>query len=114
MSKVLLALTSVALLGLSGCADLHVNKPGGAKASAAATPAISTEAQNALKQAQEDVKQAKGKYALWTTAADALKKAEEAAKKGDSATVIKEAGEASYFVRKGLAQLNYPQIKVGE
>ena len=115
MSKVLLALTSVALLGLSGCADLYVNKPGGAKTAASAgTAAISTEAANALKQARDDVKMAKSKNALWTTAADSLKDAEEAAKKGDSATVIKEAGEASYFVRKGLAQLNYPQIKVGD
>lgn len=111
MSKVLLALTSVALLGLSGCSDLYVNKSGSAPASASA---ISAEAAAALKQAQADVKLAKSKNALWTTAAGALKKAEEAATKGDSATVIEESGTASYHVRKGLAQLNYPQIKVGD
>lgn len=114
MSKVLLALTSVALLGLSGCADLYINKPGSAPAKAASASAISAEAAAALKQAQADVKLAKSKNALWTTAADALKKAEEAATKGDSATVIKESGTASYHVRKGLAQLSYPQIKVGD
>ena len=115
MSKVLLALTSVALLGLSGCSDLHINKSGSAPAKAASgSAAISAEAAAALKQAQADVKMAKSKNALWTTAADSLKDAEAAAKKGDSATVIKEAGEASYHVRKGLAQLNYPQIKVGD
>ncbi|MBT9569210.1 MAG: hypothetical protein IV085_13040 [Thiobacillus sp.] len=115
MSKVLLALTSVALLGLSGCADLYINKPGSAPAKAASgSAAITPEAAAALKQAQADVKMAKSKNALWTTAADALKKAEEAAAKGDSATVIKESGTASYHVRKGLAQLNYPQIKVGD
>ncbi|MDP2029494.1 MAG: hypothetical protein Q8K12_07665 [Thiobacillus sp.] len=114
MSKVLLALTSVALLGLSGCADLYVNKPGSAPAATAATPSISAEAQAALKQAQADVKMAKSKNALWTTAADLLKDAEEAAKKGDSAKVIKESAEASNHVRKGMAQLNYPVIKVGD
>ena len=66
MSKVLLALTSVALLGLSGCADLYINKPGSAPATTAATPAISAEAQAALKQAQADAKMAKSKNALWT------------------------------------------------
>lgn len=114
MSKVLLALTSVALLGLSGCADLYINKPGSAPTAKAASPSISAEAQAALKQAQADVKMAKSKNALWTTAADSLKDAEEAAKKGDSATVIKESAEASDHVRKGMAQLNYAVIKVGD
>ena len=117
MSKVLIALTSVALLGLSGCADLYINKSGSAapaKTAEAGKAGISAEAEAALKKAQADVKEAKAKNALWTTAADSLKDAEAAAKKGDSATVIKESSEASYHVRKGLAQLNYPQIKVGD
>ena len=113
MSKVLLALTAAALLGLSGCADLHINKSGGASAKSAETT-ISAEAQAALKQAQADVKMAKSKNALWTTAADALKNAEAAAQKGNSATVIKASAEASDHVRKGMAQLNYPMIKVGD
>lgn len=116
MSKVLLALTSVALLGLSGCADLYINKPGGAptKSAEAAKPALSAEAQAALTAAQADVKAAKAKNALWTTAESALKAAEEAAAKGDSATVLKEAKLASNQAQKGLAQLNYPMLKVGD
>jgi hypothetical protein len=115
MSKVLLALTSVALLGLSGCADLYVNQPGGKPAAASASSAaISAEAKAALAAAQADVKNAKEKNALWTTADDALKAAEEAAKKGDSATVLAKSKLASDHVKKGLAQLNYPVLKVGD
>ena len=112
MSKVLLALTSVALLGLSGCADLYVNKAGDKPAVAKA--AISAEAQAALTAAQADVKNAKAKNALWTTADAALKAAEKAAAEGDSATVIKQSKLASDHVKKGLAQLNYPMIKIGD
>jgi murein lipoprotein len=110
MSRLLLALTSAALLGLSGCAGTET-KPAD---KAAAAPALSAEAQAALSAAQADVKTAKSKNALWTTAADALKAAEEAAKKGDSATVIKQSKLASDHVQKGLAQLNYPLLKVGD
>jgi hypothetical protein len=112
MSKVLLALTSVALLGLSGCADLYVNQPGGT--TAASSAAISAEAKTALAAAQADVKTAKAKNALWTTADSALKAAEDDAKKGDSATVIKQSKLASDHVKKGLAQLDYPMLKVGD
>ena len=110
MSKLLLALTSAALLGLSGCAGTET-KPAD---KAAAAPALSAEAQAALSAAQADVKTAKSKNALWTTADAALKAAEEAAKKGDSATVIKQSKLASDHVKKGLAQLNYPLLKVGD
>jgi murein lipoprotein len=110
MSKLLLALTSAALLGLSGCAGTET-KPAD---KAAAAPALSAEAQAALTAAQADVKTAKSKNALWTTADAALKAAEEAAKKGDSAAVIKQSKLASDHVKKGLAQLNYPLLKVGD
>lgn len=116
MSKVLLALTSVALLGLSGCADLYVNKPAG-KPAAATEPAkttISAEAQAALTSAQAAAKDAKAKNALWTTAESALMAAEAAAAKGDSATVLKQAKLASDQVQKGLTQLTYPTLKVGD
>ena len=109
MSKVLLALTTAALLGLSGCATQQASQP-----AAAAKPAISAEAQAALAAAQADVKAAKAKNALWTTAESALKAAEEAAEKGDSATVLKQAKLASDHVKKGMAQLNYPMLKVGD
>jgi hypothetical protein len=111
MSKVLLALTSAALLGLSGCADMQTTQTDKA---AAAKPAISAEAQAALTAAQADVKNAKAKNALWTTADDALKAAEAAAAKGDSDTVLKQSKLASDHVQKGLAQLNYPLLKVGD
>lgn len=110
MSKALLVLTSVVLLGLSGCADMQTQ-------SSAAQPAkagISAEAQAALSAAQADVKAAKAKNALWTTAEAALKAAEEAAGKGDSATVLKDAKQASALAKDGLAQLNYPMLKVGD
>ena len=118
MSKVLLALTSVALLGLSGCAGLHINQPGGkAPAAATAAPAkvaISAEAQTALTAAKAAAKDAQAKNALWTTADSAIKAAEAAAEKGDSATVLKETNLANDQIKKGLAQLNYPMVKVGD
>ena len=111
MSKVLLALTSAALLGLAGCAGTET-KP--ADMAATAKPGISAEAQAALSAAQAAVKDAKAKNALWTTAENALKAAEAAATKGDSNTVIKQSKLASDHVQKGLAQLNYPMLKVGD
>lgn len=117
MSKVLLALTSAALLGLSACADTNANKASSApeaKPTEAAKPAINAEAQQALDAAQAAVKDARGKNALWTTADNALKAAEAAAAKGDSAAVLKQAKLASDHVQKGLAQLNYPMLKVGD
>ncbi len=112
MSKLLFALTSAALLTLSGCAEMQPSKP--AATPVAAKPTISPEAQAALSAAQADVKNAKAKNALWTTAVDALDDAEAAAKKGDSAAVLANAKLASDHVQKGLAQLNYPMIKVGD
>ena len=113
MSKVLLALTAVAMLGLSGCATQQAASQPAAKAEPA-KPALSAEAQAALAAAQADVKSAKAKNALWTTAETALKAAEAAAGKGDSATVLKQSKLASDHVKKGLAQLDYPVLKVGE
>lgn len=116
MSKVLLALTSAALLGLTGCADLYVNNPN-AKPAAAAEPAkatITAEAQAALTAAQSNAKAAKDKNALWTTAENAIKAAEAAAEKGDSETVMKQTKLANDQISKGLAQLDYPMLKVGD
>ena len=112
MSKALLVLTSVALLGLSGCADMNAKQS--SSESTPAKAAISAEAQAALSTAQADVKAAKAKNALWTTSEAALKAAEEAAGKGDSATVLKDAKQASTLAKDGLAQLNYPMLKVGD
>ena len=109
MSKLLLALTSAALLGLSGCASTTATQP-----SSATKATISAEAQTELTAARAEVKDAKAKNALWTTAEAALKAAEAAAEKGDSATVLKQAKLARDHVKKGLAQLNYPLLKVGD
>lgn len=113
MSKILLALTSAALLGVAGCAS---TQPAG-KPAAEAAPAkagLSAEAAAALAAARADVKVAQSKNALWTTAQDALKAAEAAAEKNDSATTLKQAKLASDHVKKGLAQLDYPMLKVGD
>ena len=111
MSKVLLALTSVALLGLAGCASTP--EPA-AQPAATAKPTLSAEAETALNTAKADIKAAKAKGALWTPAEDALEDAEEAAKKSDSATVIKKSKVASELAKKGIAQLAYPELKVGD
>jgi murein lipoprotein len=113
MSKVLLALTSVALLGLSGCADTAKKDMADSKPAASAT-AISPEAQAALSAAQADVKAVKSKNALWTTSDGALKAAEEAAAKGDSATVLKQASWASSQAKLSTNQLTYPTLKTGD
>lgn len=113
MSKVLLALTSAALLGLAGCAAQQTTQQA-AQPAAATSAGISAEAQAALVAARADVKAAQAKNALWTTAQNALKAAEAAAEKGDSDTVLKQSKLASDHVKKGLAQLNYPTLKVGD
>ena len=43
-----------------------------------------------------------------------IKAAEAAAEKGDSDTVMKQAKLVNDQVQKGLAQLNYPMLKVGD
>lgn len=104
MSKVLLALTSAALIALAGCAT----QPTPAK------PALSAEAKAALTAAEAAAKDANAKFALWTTAEAALKAAKEAAEKGDSATVLKQSKIVQDHTKLGLAQLNYPLLKVGD
>lgn len=114
MSKILLALTSAALLGLSACADLGAGKTGsGSQPAESARPVISAEARAALAAAQAAVRDAQSRNALWTTAESALKAAEDAAVRGDSDTVIEQAKRASSDAQKGLAQLNYPMLKIG-
>lgn len=78
-----------------------------------AKPVLSAEAKAALESAQADVKAAKAKEALWTSAEDALKAAEKAAEAGDSATVLKQTAIVKDHVKMGLAQQNYPLIPIG-
>lgn len=106
MSKVLLALTSAALIALSGCATQQAAPP--------AKPALSAEAKAALTAAEAAHKDANAKFALWTTADAALKAAKEAAEKGDSDTVIKQSKIVQDHTKKGIAQLDYPLLKIGD
>lgn len=97
------ALTSLMALFLSACAS-------GPATQADAGPTISAEAKAALAQAEKDVKEAKAKFALWTTAESALKAAQAAAKSGDSDAVMKQSKTASDHVKMGLAQTGYPLV----
>lgn len=74
----------------------------------AAGSALTADASQALSGAVFIVDMAKSKGALWTTAAGALAQAQEAAKKQDSAAVIKHAAVASEQAFLGMAQLGYP------
>lgn len=102
------ALIVVALLALGGCAGTTEKEAAKPAAEAAKPGQISAEAQAALDKAKADVKRAGDEDGLWTTAADSLKAAEEAAKKGDSAAVLKNAKKASEHVEIGLKQTKYP------
>jgi flagellar basal body L-ring protein FlgH len=107
-------LTSLAIAGLfaltlSACATAPGKTAQVSKEST--TPAISAEAQQALTQAEADIKLAKSKYALWTTAQSSLDAAEQAAKAGDSATVLKQAKLASDLAQLGIGQLSYPSTE---
>ena len=95
---------------LSACSEMPPAKSAEAPKEPA-KPTISEEAQKALTQAEADVKTAKSKFALWTTAETALKQAQEAAKAGDSAAVLKQSAYASSQVQGGLAQLTYPSTE---
>lgn len=87
------------LLGLGGLPIAHA----GERASG-----LSAEAANALANAEFLVNMAKGKKALWTTAAGSLAQAQDAAKKHDSAAVIEHAKVASEQAFLGMAQNGYP------
>ena len=116
MFKVLIALAGASVLLLSGCGGgtaMKAEAPPAAKAEAKADqkPALSDDAKQALAKAEADVKTAKAKKVLWTTASDALDKAKDAAEKGDSNAVIKNAKAASGFVKLNLDQSEYPLTK---
>jgi len=110
MQKSFLAIVAAGLLSLSACQTT----PPAPEVKAPATPSLSDEAQIALSWAEADVKDATKAGGLWTTADDALKAAKEAAAKGDSATVIKHAKNASAQAKLGQGQKKYPLIKIGD
>ena len=108
-------LTAAALaFVLAGCAAAPEQATTQTTPAADAKPGLSAEAAAALAAAQADAKNAKAKNALWTTAEAALKAAEDAAAKGDSATVLKQSRLVSDHVAKGIAQLDYPMLKIGD
>jgi murein lipoprotein len=109
MRHILISLTAVSLLALTGCAteskkSVATTQP--------ATPAISADAKAALDKAEAVVKEAKAKYALWTTADSAITAAEEAATKGDSEGVIKNAKTAEQQAQLGLEQAKMPPLQL--
>lgn len=108
------ALVALLVASVSGCATATqpASMAAAPAAEKAAMPAISAEAASALAQAEADVKMAKAKFALWTTADKAFKEAQEAAKAGDSAKVVKLAAFVSSQVKGGLEQLNYPSTEM--
>ena len=107
------AAVSLIALFMTGCSATPSKSAEAPKAPAAAAgPSISPEAQKALTQAEADIKSAKSKFALWTTAETAFKSAQEAAKAGDSAGVIKMANYASDQVKLGFAQQSYPTTEL--
>lgn len=77
-------------------------------ARADSVPALSEEAAAVLQGAETRVSQAREQKALWTSTEAALHEAREAARKGDSAAVLKFAGQANDQAFLGMAQLHYP------
>jgi len=112
MLRFVTVLASAGLLLLSGCeGEMAVKKdeaPQAAEAKAQVKAVVTDEAKQALSKAEADVKAARAKGALWTSAEDALNKAKESAQEGDSSAVIKHAKTASEHVQLGLEQLKYP------
>lgn len=105
--SVWIALIGAGLLSLGGCGGAAVKQEAPAP-QAAAKPALSDEATKALAAADAAIKETQAKGILWTTAVDAQGKAHEAAKKNDSAMVIKEANIAIEQAKLGIAQEGYP------
>lgn len=108
MKKTLIALSSAAMLILGGCEGTVPAREEAPAPKAEVKPSLTDEAKAALAQAQADVKEAKSKKALWTTAEDALKKAESTAAEFDSQAVIKNAKAASDHAKMGIEQSKYP------
>ncbi len=83
-----------------------------AQASDAPSATLSAEASGALANAAFLVDLAKSRKSLWTTASGALEQAQEAARKNDSGAVIAHATVASEQAFLGMAQSDYPLIRV--
>jgi murein lipoprotein len=114
MKQQLATLVFVGLTGftLSACSSAPAKTVEAPKEAVPAKPALSEAAQQALAKAEADVKTAKAKFALWTTADSAFKAAQKAAAAGESEAVIKQAKFVSEQVERGLAQLSYPSTEM--
>jgi len=108
----LITLSAATLLAMTGCASEKAATTSSSAPAATAAPAISSNAQAALGKAQTAVKEAKAKYALWTTAENALNAAEEAAQKGDSEGVMKNAKTAEEQAHLGMEQAKLPPLEL--
>lgn len=103
--SVWIALIGAGLLTLGGCGGASVKQEAPATM---AKEGISDEAKKALADADAAISETKAKGILWTTTVAAQKKAHEAAKKNDSATVIKEAKIVMEQAKLGIEQASYP------
>ena len=97
--------------GFAACACLSIlaacsSAPSGV--APATRPMLNAAAQQALHQAQDDVQAARARFALWTSAASALRMAQDAALTGDNDVVIRQSAFASSQAALGIAQLSYP------
>ncbi len=99
--------TGLSAYGLTGCASTESTQPANQATAASITP----EAQALLIQAENDVSDARSKFALWTTAESALQAAQVSAAVGDSAGVSRHATFASNQVQLGLEQLKLPSTE---
>lgn len=102
-----LAVTGLVFMYLTGCATTGPAAP----AETATPKAISAEAASLLAQAETDIAYARAKFALWTTAENALTAARDAAARGDSAETIRHAQFATDQVKLGIKQLDYPSTE---
>lgn len=107
MKPLYIAVLSAVALLVTGCQTTYKEKAE-VKAVAAPKPSLSADATAALAKAEADVKAAKAKNALWTTANAALDQAKTAATKFDSAAVLKFSKTASEHAQLGLDQTKYP------
>jgi hypothetical protein len=68
------------------------------------------QAQEALRQAEQAVRQAWEQRALWTTAQEALEQARAAVASGDYAGAVRSAQSAIEQAQLGMAQSRYPRF----
>lgn len=97
------ALAAALLLGVGGVPPAQASD---------APSVLSAEASGALANAVYLVDLAKSRKSLWTTAAGALEQAQQAARKNDSGAVIAHATVASEQAFLGMAQSDYPLVRV--